>query len=142
MDLNKLLPNPNEKPLDSFPEGISNTAIFRSIAFIGDSLSSGEFESRDSEGKPHFHDMYEYSWGQYIARKNGLKAYNFSRGGMSAKWFIKSFADEKDFGIKTLLAKPMLLLWELTTNQVASKLATLKTIKTRQKKHSVTITAK
>lgn len=65
-------------------------------------MSSGEFESRDSEGKPHFHDMYEYSWGQYIARKNGLKAYNFSRGGMSAKWFIKSFADEKDFWNKDL----------------------------------------
>ena len=46
--------------------------------------------------------MFEYSWGQYIARKNGLKAYNFSRGGMSAKWFIKSFADEKDFWNKDL----------------------------------------
>ncbi len=102
MDWTKFFPRENEQPLDSFPEGISNTAIFRSIAFIGDSLSSGEFESRDSEGKPHYHDMYEYSWGQYIARKNGLKAYNFSRGGMSAKWYVTKYADEKDFWNKEL----------------------------------------
>ena len=64
------------------------------MAFIGDSLSSGEFESRNPEGNADYHDYFEYSWGQYIARKNGLKAYNFSRGGMTAggyqDWFAKS----------------------------------------------------
>ena len=49
----------DEKPLDRFVEGYSNTAIFRKIAFIGDSLSSGEFESRSDEGKPGWHDYYE-----------------------------------------------------------------------------------
>ena len=87
----------DEKPLDRFVDGYSNTGIFRSIGFIGDSLSSGEFESRDEEGKPGWHDYYEYSWGQYIARKNGLTAYNFSRGGMTAKQYMESFAEKNGF---------------------------------------------
>lgn len=97
MDWNRLFFAPDEKPLDRFPEGISNTAIFRTMGFVGDSLSSGEFESRDAEGKPGYHDYYEYSWGQYIARKNGLLARNFSRGGMTAKEYIEGFADANRF---------------------------------------------
>ena len=87
----------NEQPLERLVEGYSNTGIFRTIGFIGDSLSSGEIESRNEEGKPGYHDYYEYSWGQFIARKNGLKAYNFSRGGMTAKEYMESFAQKKDF---------------------------------------------
>lgn len=99
----------NEQPLDRFAEGISNTAIFRKIAFVGDSLSSGEFESRDDEGKPGWHDYYDYSWGQYIARKNGLTAYNFSRGGMRADTYIKSFAEEQGFWSKDLVCQAYVL---------------------------------
>ncbi len=97
MDWDKEFGVESEKPLDKLVDGISNTAIFRSIAFIGDSLSSGEFETVDSDGKRHYYDMYEYSWGQYIARKNGLKAYNFSRGGMTAKEYLEDFADKEGF---------------------------------------------
>ena len=97
MDWNAYFDTTNEQPLDRFAEGISHTAIFRTIGFVGDSLSSGEFESRSAEGKADYHDYYEYSWGQYIARKNGLKAYNFSRGGMSAKWYMESYAEEQGF---------------------------------------------
>ena len=93
----ELFVSKDEKPLDRFVEGYSNTSIFRTIGFIGDSLSSGEFESRNAEGKPGYHDYFEYSWGQYIARKNGLKAYNFSRGGMSAKQYMESFAENNGF---------------------------------------------
>ena len=95
MDWEKEFGKPDEKPLDRFADGISNTAIFRRIAFIGDSLSSGEFETLNADGSRGYHDLYEYSWGQYIARKNGLTAYNFSRGGMTAKWYLESFADER-----------------------------------------------
>lgn len=77
MDWENLLYNPDEKPLDRLVEGYSYTSIFRTIAFIGDSLSSGEFETRDEQDNKGYYDMFEYSWGQYIARKNGLKAYNF-----------------------------------------------------------------
>lgn len=86
-----------EKPLDSFVGNYSNTSIFRTIAFIGDSLSSGEFETVDDSGNRGSHDLYEYSWGQYIARSNSLVAYNFSKGGMTAKWYLESFAEENDF---------------------------------------------
>ena len=83
-----------EKPLENLVGGYSNTAIFRIIGFVGDSLSSGEFETTNLEGKKEYHDLYEYSWGQYIARKNGFKAYNFSCGGMTAKAYVESFAEK------------------------------------------------
>ena len=87
----------SEKPLENFVGAYSNTAVFRRIAFIGDSLSSGEFETVDADGNRGYHDLYEYSWGQYIARKNGLTAFNFSRGGMTAKEYCKTFAEANDF---------------------------------------------
>lgn len=87
----------NEQPLDRLVNGYSNTAIFRTMAFVGDSLSSGEFESRNADGQNGYHDYYEYSWGQYIARKNGLTAYSFSRGGMTAKEYVEGFADANRF---------------------------------------------
>lgn len=94
MDWNKELFDIKEKPLDRLVNGYSMTSVFRRIAFIGDSLSSGEFETRDEQGNAGYYDMFEYSWGQYIARKNGLTAYNFSRGGMTAEWYLNNFADE------------------------------------------------
>ena len=90
---NELFIGADEKPLDRLVDGYSNTSIFHTIGFIGDSLSSGEFESRNEEGKPGYHDYYDYSWGQYIARKNGLKAYNFSAGGMTARAYMEGFAE-------------------------------------------------
>ena len=92
----------NEKPLQRLVGGYSFTSIFRTIAFIGDSLSSGEFETKNSKGENQYTDMFEYSWGQYIARRNGLKAYNFSRGGMTAKWYMETFANENDYFNKEL----------------------------------------
>lgn len=97
MDWRKELFGADEKPLDKLVDGYSCTSVFRKIAFVGDSLSSGEFESRDENGNPGYHDFYEYSWGQYIARKNGLFAYSFSRGGMTAKEYMENFAEENGF---------------------------------------------
>ncbi len=97
MKLDDFFDNENERPLDRLVPDGGYTAIFRTIACIGDSLSSGEFEALDADGKHTYHDMYEYSWGQYLARMCGSRVYNFSRGGMSAKWYCDSFADEMDF---------------------------------------------
>lgn len=97
MDWNKVIYGKDEKPLERLVDGYSYTSIFRSMAFIGDSLSSGEFETCDPDGNRGYHDLYEYSWGQYIARKNGLLAYNFSRGGMTAREYIESFAEQRGF---------------------------------------------
>ena len=54
MNWNKLLYNPHEQPLERIVDGYSHTSIFRSIAFVGDSMSSGEFETRDAEGRPGY----------------------------------------------------------------------------------------
>ena len=95
MDLSLLYTAPeNEKPLDRLVTDGGFCGIFRTIACIGDSLSSGEFESKNEEGKVGWHDYFEYSWGQYLARMAGLTAYNFSRGGLAAPDYFK-FAEQK-----------------------------------------------
>ncbi len=86
-----------EKPLDRLVSDGGFCGIFRTIACIGDSLSSGEFESMDENGTVGYHDDYEYSWGQYLAREAGCKVYNFSRGGMTAEEYCNGFAEEKGF---------------------------------------------
>ena len=86
-----------EKPLDRMVESGGYCSIFKNMAFIGDSLSSGEFESTKENGEKGYHDYFEYSWGQQIARDAGLKAYNFSAGGMTAKAYLGHFAASKGY---------------------------------------------
>lgn len=81
-----------EEPLDRLVPDGGFTGIFRKIGCIGDSLSSGEFQLKNAEGNNTYHDMYEYSWGQYLARMAGTTALNFSRGGMTAKEYWDTFA--------------------------------------------------
>lgn len=94
MDWEKELYDANEKPLDRLVDGYSHTSIFRKMAFIGDSLSSGELEYQ-ADSKKYCYDRFEYSWGQYIARKNGLTAYNFSMGGLTTKDYIDGLIDDR-----------------------------------------------
>ena len=94
MDITKYYLGENEKPLDVIKPDGGFFGIFRTVAVVGDSLSSGEFESTDEAGNKGYHDYYEYSWGQYMARAAGNTVYNFSRGGMSAKWYLNSFGQE------------------------------------------------
>ena len=93
MNIEKLF-DKNEKPLDNLVYDGGYARVFRTIGCIGDSLSSGEHESRDAEGNYGYHDYYDYSWGQYMARNAGIKVLNFSRGGMTAKWFMESYAEQ------------------------------------------------
>lgn len=83
----------DEKPLDTLLSDGGYCGIFRTIGCIGDSLSSGEFELLKEDGGRSFHDMFDYSWGQYMARIIGTKAFNFSRGGMTAKEFAEGFGE-------------------------------------------------
>ena len=105
MDFKKEFYAKDEQPLDRLIDAYSFTSIFRKIAFVGDSLSSGEFETEAKYGEDRWHDMFEYSWGQYIARKNGLTAYNFSRGGMTAADYVKYFAEDKGYWSPDLAAQ-------------------------------------
>ncbi len=81
-----------ENPIKNIVADGGLTCILRSVACIGDSLSSGEHESKDLNGKVGYHDFYDYSWGQFMARKCGLDVKNFSCGGLTAKEFHK-YAD-------------------------------------------------
>lgn len=77
-----------DNPLLTIRDTPGLCAIFRTWGFIGDSLCSGEMESRDANGKRGYHDMYEYSWGQFLCRACGAEGENFSRGGQTAKGWI------------------------------------------------------
>lgn len=91
MDVNQFYAIEGEKPLDNLVADGGFCGIFRTIGVVGDSLSSGELESY-TEGIRGYHDFYEYSWGQYMARTLGSKVYNFSRGGMTAQEFVEHFS--------------------------------------------------
>lgn len=99
----------DEKPLDRIKTDGGFCGIFRRIACIGDSLSSGEIETEDENGNHYYHDIYEQSWGQYIARMTGSIVYNFSKGGMTAKEYCESFADANAFWSKRLSAQAYIL---------------------------------
>lgn len=86
-----------ENPLQTIVPNGGFCGIFKTIACIGDSLASGEFEFKKEDGKISHHDWYEYSWGQCIARHTGSKVYNFSRGGMTAKEYMEGFAESHGF---------------------------------------------
>ena len=48
-----------EKPLDNLVTDGGYASIFRTVAFVGDSLSSGEFETFDPEkNERHYYDMF------------------------------------------------------------------------------------
>ena len=96
MDLDKLYFPPDEKPLDRLVSDGGFCGIFRTIACIGDSLASGDFETV-AGGCRYFIDMFDYSWGQYLARAAGCTVYNFSKGGMTAKDYCGGFASNMCF---------------------------------------------
>lgn len=83
----------SELPLETLVSDGGYCGIFHTIGVIGDSLSSGEFEGTDESGNTTWTDMYEYSWGQVIARDTGSKVYNFSRGGLTAEGFLTWTSD-------------------------------------------------
>ena len=95
MEINNFLEK--RDPLKPLTANINLCSIFRTIGCVGDSLSSGEFEERKADGEKHYHDLYEYSWGQFMARDLGCKVYNFSKGGMTAEKYCQGFAEENGF---------------------------------------------
>lgn len=97
MDIKKYYSIEGEKPLDNIKPDGGFFGIFRKVAVVGDSLSSGEMESLNEKGGKGYHDYFEYSWGQFMARAAGCEVLNFSRGGMTASEYMDSFADANDF---------------------------------------------
>lgn len=60
-----------------------SVALFEKIGVIGDSYSSGEIYP---EGRGI--DKYNLSWGQILARKNGVTCANFSKGGLTTRSWL------------------------------------------------------
>lgn len=93
MNIKDFMKKDGEQPLDNLVSDGGFAKIFRKVGCIGDSLSSGEFETFEG-GERGYHDMYEYSWGQFMAREAGFEVINFSQGGLTAKEFL-NIADAK-----------------------------------------------
>ena len=84
----------SSEPLQSIRNDVGMLDIFLNVGCIGDSLASGESYWNDG-GTTQGQDFYEYSWGQFLARKTGNKYYNWSKGGLSAKtWLASTYATE------------------------------------------------
>lgn len=77
------------KPAANLLDAIRNDpgllSVFLKVGCIGDSLSSGCCVYKDADGVEKGVDLYQYSWGQYLARMTGNTYYNFSRGGWSTR---------------------------------------------------------
>ena len=62
----------------------TSISLFEKIGVIGDSYASGEIYS---DGSTVMGDFYNLSWGQMIARRNGVSCLNLSSGGLTtASW--------------------------------------------------------
>ena len=109
MNIREYMATEGEKPLDRIAEDGGFTAIFRRIACVGDSLSSGEFEVKHEDGRTMWIDRFEHSWGQYIARMCGSTVYNFSRGGMTAKEYRREFANVMGYWQRDLAANAYII---------------------------------
>ncbi len=99
----------NEKPLDVIKDDGGLISIFRTVAVIGDSLASGDLESMGPSSPRDYHDIYDISWPQYIARLSGTTVYNFTRGNMTANEYNNSFAAERGFWDKTKAAEAYII---------------------------------
>ena len=80
-------PNSGDHPLDHIIRDGGMCGIFRTIGVVGDSLSSGLLEYKNSEGETQGVDCYEHSWIKHIGRICGSTAHNFSVGGLKASTF-------------------------------------------------------
>ena len=70
-------------------------SCFLNVGCIGDSLASGESVYTQADGSNGYADLYEHSWGQYLARMTGNKYYNWSSGGHTTEtWLTSSYATE------------------------------------------------
>ena len=60
MNINEMIFANDEKPLENLAPNGGYTAIFRKIGVVGDSLSSGEFESLDENGNKYLSERTEH----------------------------------------------------------------------------------
>ena len=77
-------------PLERIRNDAGLMTVFRHVGCIGDSLASGEAVYKKADGTTGGKDLFEYSWGQYLARMTGNTYYNWSKGGLRCDTFLSS----------------------------------------------------
>ena len=82
---------------ESFWDTYASLSMFPTFGVIGDSYASGEIFT----GPTSAVDSYWCSWGQILARKNGIKCTNYSHGGMTTRYFLRSIVAEP-YGIEAI----------------------------------------
>ena len=88
----------------------SSIAQFLKLGVVGDSYASGEIVLPPDY---NFIDYYNLSWGQCIARRNGITCTNYSKGGLSTRSWLTS---EKGQTLLTSSAPDNLYLLALGIN--------------------------
>lgn len=104
-----------DNPLNSFYYP-NLASIFDNWGFIGDSLTSGESASINSNGTTIFYDDYKYSWGQYLCRICDTSGYNFSNGGQTAKGWVNSTWDTGYKGFLSNIKENYIIALETNDN--------------------------
>ena len=80
-----LLETLDQNPLKQIKKECGFAALFTDWGFIGDSLSSATFNTRDGGITD-----YDYSWPQYICRLCGTSGYNFTIPGATSKTWLEN----------------------------------------------------
>jgi len=80
-----------EKPLDNIVSDGGYTSIFKTICFVGDSLTTGEIEFylEDENNSRCCYDTFDYAWGTYIGKMTGSDVKFIARGGASASYILE-----------------------------------------------------
>ena len=83
-----------ENELNTIKTDLSNKVEYDSISSflkigcIGDSLASGESIYKKEDGSIGYVDIYDHSWGQFLARRYGIECVNFSTGGLTTRTWL------------------------------------------------------
>ncbi len=115
----------NEQPLDRLVTDGGLCTIFQSVAVIGDSLASGQFEQDPDLDPGPYPDTYPYAWAAYMERDCGFKVHNFSRGGMTAKEYVETWADEQGFWAKNRKAQVYIIALGYNDKWLDQKVGTM-----------------
>ena len=73
------------KPYEKKELHYNLVSIFRTIGVIADSLASGQGRINSLSS---FHDFYEFSWPQCIARELNVTVYNFTKSGLTTRSWL------------------------------------------------------
>ena len=72
--------------VSAYDYNVMSMAMFEHFGVVGDSFASGEIVVTAGS----YVDYYNQSWGQIIARRNGISCINFSEGGLNTRTWLTS----------------------------------------------------